>query len=318
MSLHPDIVAFLESTPRDMTDAVALGSWEPGSDEWHAARATGIGGSEVAPILGISPFESRFSLWHRKAGQIGAVDESPEMEWGKRHEPTILAKYRDNHPGTRLESNVTYAHQTRPWQIANPDMFGDRVVEAKCSRDSIGWGDPGTDQIPAHYRCQVLWYMDVLGATEADIAVMIGLYDYREYTVTYNATEAEWLRTEARAFLDTIERNERPAIDGHDATFQAIRELHPDIDGTDVALDEDTVARYVTSRARLAEAKAVENHAKSTIADLMGSAQRAMWDDRVIARRQARKDGTPYVVAGRDLPDPDWFTPFTNHQETTP
>ena len=84
--------------------AVALGQWPPGSPEWHAARAAGIGGSEVAPILGLSPFESRFSLWHRKAGRIAPVDVSPEMEWGTRLEPAIAQKFRETHPELAFEA----------------------------------------------------------------------------------------------------------------------------------------------------------------------------------------------------------------------
>jgi len=78
--------------------ATVLGRWEPGSPEWHAARAHGVGGSEVAAIVGCSPFESRFSLWHRKAALVGPVDETPEMEWGRRLEPAIAAKFMDEHP----------------------------------------------------------------------------------------------------------------------------------------------------------------------------------------------------------------------------
>jgi hypothetical protein len=44
------------------------------------------------------PHESRFSLWHRKQGNIGPVQESPEMYWGKKHEPTICAEFADRHP----------------------------------------------------------------------------------------------------------------------------------------------------------------------------------------------------------------------------
>ena len=33
--------------------ATLIGHFEPGSPEWHAARATGLGGSEVAPVLGL-------------------------------------------------------------------------------------------------------------------------------------------------------------------------------------------------------------------------------------------------------------------------
>ena len=53
-----------------------LGWFEPGTSDWHAARANGIGGSEIAAVLGLSPYESRFSLWHRKKGLLHQGDEA--------------------------------------------------------------------------------------------------------------------------------------------------------------------------------------------------------------------------------------------------
>jgi putative phage-type endonuclease len=288
-----------------VTAPTVLGRWEPGSDEWHAARTHGVGGSEIAPILGISPFESRFSLWHRKAGRIAPIDDSPEMEWGRRLEPAILQKYRDEHPHQSFDlQGYTFTHPDRPWQIANPDLYGDDLVEAKCSRDSVGWGEPGTDEIPIYYRTQVLWYMDTLGRDRATVAVLIGGNDYREYVVAYDPVEAAELRAAAEAFLGSLERHERPDIDEHSATYQVIKELHPDIDGTDVEIDADLAARFVTARAAAQTATAAEQLAKNLLADAMGTARRAMWEGYSIATRQARGDGLPYLVAGRKLPDP--------------
>ncbi|MDQ3578214.1 MAG: YqaJ viral recombinase family protein, partial [Actinomycetota bacterium] len=60
-----------------------VGDFAPGSPEWHAARAQGLGGSEIAAVLGLSPWESRFSLWHRKTGTASPVVENDIMYWGK-------------------------------------------------------------------------------------------------------------------------------------------------------------------------------------------------------------------------------------------
>ncbi len=284
--------------------AVALGQWPPGSPEWHAARAAGIGGSEVAPILGLSPFESRFSLWHRKAGRIAPVDVSPEMEWGTRLEPAIARKFMDEHPELAFDrTGVTFAHEDRPWQIANPDLYGDALVECKCSRDGLGWGEPGTDQIPIYYRAQVLWYCDVLDAPGAHVALLVGGNDYREYWVDHDPAEAAELRQHAEAFLASLETGVRPDIDEHTATYQAVRELHPDIDGTDVEVDDELAARFTLARRQLATATEAEQYARNLIADAMGTARRATWEGKAIATRQARGDGLPYVVAGRRLPD---------------
>lgn len=284
--------------------ATLIGTFEPGSPEWHAARTHGVGGSEIGTILGLSPFDSRFALWHRKAGNIGQVDENDEMEWGKRLEPPILGKYQETHPDLDYDvRNGTFVHTDRPWQIANPDLLAkDRVVEAKLSLFGDGWGEPGTDEVPPHVRCQVLWYMDVLEVEAADICVLIGGFDYREYVVEYGQGEAIELRTAAVEFLDTIERGERPDIDEHSATYQAIKELHPDIDPIEVELDNLTARTYITAKNAEKEAKARAQHATSLVADAMGAAQRATWDGETVCRRQARGDGLPYVVAARDLP----------------
>ena len=38
-------------------------------DEWLAEREKGIGASEVAAILGLSPWDTPFSLWLKKTHQ---------------------------------------------------------------------------------------------------------------------------------------------------------------------------------------------------------------------------------------------------------
>lgn len=300
------------------TDAapVHLGDWTPGTPEWHAARANGIGGSEVAAVLGLSPFESRFSLWHRKAARIGPVEVSDAMEWGNRLEDAVATKFADEHPEYQLTPAGTWTHPDRPWQIANPDRFvshrgtGDEtLLEIKTARYGDDWGAEGTDEIPIYYRVQCLWYLDVLGYDTCHVAVLIAGQDYREYQVTYDPAEAGLIRAEVRAFLDTLDTGERPSIDDHTATYQAIRELHPDIDGTDHELDDHIAVTYVEARNRLATVTAQEQHARSLLADAMGEAKTARWGAHVIARRQARKDGTPYVVAARNLPDLTGATP---------
>lgn len=287
--------------------AVLIGHFEPGSPEWHTARAAGLGGSEIAPVLGLSPFESRFSLWHRKAGLVGPVEESPEMEWGKRLEAAVLRKYREQHPELDFRTvNGTFAHPERPWQIANPDLLAvDRVIEAKCSAYGDGYGEPGTDQIPVYYRCQVLWYLDVLGLQRADLAVLVGGNDYCEYTIWFDETEAQILRSAAVEFLDTLANGVLPDVDAHGATYQAIREIHPDIDGTDVDLDDHTAETYIRARRAVRAAEEAEQLAKNRLADAMGNAKRALWDGQPIATRQARGDSTPYLVAARNVHERD-------------
>lgn len=294
---------------------VRLGRYDLHSDEWYAARAGRLGGSEIAAVMGLSPYESRFSLWHRKRGMVGPQEVNAEMSWGTRLEPVILARYIEAHDWLDPYDNIaaTYVSVDRPWQVANPDglwlgvSISDKapsldLVEVKFSPFGDGWGKPGTDEIPVYYRCQVMHYMDVFGCDTADVAVLISGCDYREYTVRYDEADAKLMRDAAVEFLESVKSGDRPAIDSSDETYRVIRQLHPDIDGTKVDVDPSVAADYVDSRVVLQAAAARESTAKSVLADAMGNAHTAWCNGYKIADRRARGDGTPYLQAARKLP----------------
>jgi hypothetical protein len=82
--------------------------------------------------------------------------------------------------------------------------------------------------------------------------------------------------------------------------------MHPQIDrDRDVELDYDTARDYCRARAALTEAQAEERRTKSTVADLIGDARRALYAGQTIAYRKPNGDHTPSLCAGRNLPDFD-------------
>lgn len=283
-----------------------LGSFEPGSDPWHAARANGIGGSEIAAVMGLSPHESRFSLWHRKKGLIGPVEESEEMYWGKEHEPAICRRFARNHPELDIQPSPTYAAGGRPWQIANPDrlILDDQwrtveIIEAKTSRDAEGWGTEGTAEIPVHYRTQCLWYMDVTGARRCHVAVLIAGSEYREYVVDYDPTDALLQREAAVEFMRTLAANERPDIDGHSATYQAIREIPEGLDPIDVEIPTLLRDRFHAAQDAAWTAEDELIACKGELLDAIGTGQRAVCEGARIATRQVRNGKTYSLMPAR-------------------
>lgn len=294
---------------------VTMDSFVPGSPDWYEQRRRSVGGSEIAPLLGIGKWESRFSLWHRKRGLLAPQPDNPEMEWGRRLEAVIAEKFAEAHPELWVLDADTYTRRDRPWQIASPDRIihpADRAItaatspsallEVKTAYDDFGWGERGTDQVPVYYRAQCIWYLDTLGVDTCHLAVLIGGSDYREYLISYDEFEAELMRAEAQEFIATIERDERPSIDEHTATYQAVREMHPEIEPVKVELPGDLVRAYCAARSVLSDAKSEVQKQTSRIADVMGSAQYATFAGQTIARRQSKSGGTPFVVAAQDLP----------------
>lgn len=282
-----------------------LGWFEPGTPDWHAARANGIGGSEIAAVLGLSPYESRFSLWHRKKGLITPVEESPQMYWGKKHEPTICEEFALQHPEAGVVPAPTYAAAERLWQIANPDrlLVGQEpgatrptaLLEAKTARDDEGWGEEGTDQIPVWYRAQCVWYLDVLQVQHCYVAVLIAGSEYREYVVDYDPADAERMRNAAAEFMRTLAADERPPIDGHSATYQAIRELPDGLDDIDVEIPTLLRDRFHAAQDAAWAAEDELTACKGELLDAIGSGRRAVCERERVATRTVR-DGRTYQL----------------------
>jgi putative phage-type endonuclease len=284
-----------------MNAPVFIGDWEPGTPEWLAARQQGIGGSEIAAVLGLSPWESRFSLWHRKQGMLAPVEVNDAMYWGNRLEPVIRDEF-DMRRGEEylVRPGATFCHPDRPWQIANPDGLVKRAVrpsvfaldslyEGKTAYKDDGWGEPGTDEIPVHYRTQCLWYLDVFGLQTCHVAVLIAGSDYREYRVEYAPDEAEFMRNAARDFLDDLDTGKRPDIDAHSATYQVVRDLHPDIDDVKFDVPGAIATPYLDALAVYKAAEAEKKRTAAVLADAMGNARRAIFDGDQIAMRAAGK-----------------------------
>lgn len=278
-----------------------LGTFVPGTPAWTAVRASALGGSEVAAVLGLSPWESRFSLWHKKSGQLPPSEDTDVMRWGRWLEEPIARAFAATHPEYRVRRTGTWISRQRTWQLATPDRLlstpdGPAVLEIKTSHNADEWGEPGTDEVPIFYRTQALWQLDTLGLSRAHLAVLISGSDYREYVVDWNIAEVFVLREAGREFLDTVERDERPDIDEHTATYRTVRALHPLIDDVEVEIAPTLAEQY---RAAVAEYKAAEDakrRAAAEVLDALGSGRRAVVAGESIAIRvPGSGDGLPFL-----------------------
>lgn len=268
----------------------------PHSPQWHRLRAQGIGGSDVGAALGLSPWESPFSLWHRKAGTIGQPETSEAMRWGTLLEPLILDEYARRHPECTLDREPSVWVRDR-WRIISPDAIAwdtGTLVEAKTSRfaDQDEWGRDGTDQVPPQYRAQVVWGMDILGLREAHLAALIGGNEYREYRITYDPDEATVIREGAEMLWRSVLAGEQPDVDAMGATYEALRTLHPDIDGSDADVDPHIGEAYLTAATALKDAEATFTYHRNRLLEQMGTARRALVVGAPVARRQPGGRGT--------------------------
>lgn len=281
--------------------AEKIGTFEPHSAEWHAVRSTGLGASEIAAVVGLSPWESHFSLWHRKAGMIPPVAETVLMRLGNVLEAPLADMFAAEHSELRIHRTGTWRSRARPWQLCNPDrlardrggltgrsFMGAVPVEVKWAPYSDGWGPTGTDEIPVHYRCQVLWQIDLLGAAFGYLVALVGA-DYREYYIEYDPEDCLLLRDAGAAFIRSLPAGDYPGdppdIDQTGHTFRALKRLHPEIDDRAVELTDGLAATYREALDGARTAGALEQYAKNCILEYMGTARRATCHGERIAIR---------------------------------
>lgn len=143
---------------------------------WLEERRKGIGASDTASIMGLSPWKTAFQIYQEKRKEVKDWEGSTQTDWGTRLEPAIRQWYSDQtgRP-VRLPDKIMYSSEY-PFMLATLDGFTDdrRVIQIKTSRYSKGWGEPGTNQIPDYYMVQVQHEMVVTGFEVADVPVSIG------------------------------------------------------------------------------------------------------------------------------------------------
>ena len=284
-------------------------SLTPGSAEWYRT----ISASKVAAIMGLSPWQSRFSLWHIMAGNIDPDPGSKATERGTFLEAAVLAWFSET-TGRKVTKGRMYRHPDHDDWTATPDAIIDggeedgAAVEVKTAQYADDWGEPGTAEIPVYYLVQVAWQMIVTGARIVYIPVLFGApFEFRLYVVRWADIQhmVDGIRASVTEFQASLAANDAPPLDGSTATYQTVRKLHPEIDGEVVELPATLAVDFIEATTALEIHAERAQLAKTAVADYMGTAKKAVWDKRPIATRQARNGGTPYLVAARNLPTPE-------------
>lgn len=124
-------------------------------------RRTGIGGSEIAALVGEDAFSSPFDVWLSKT-QGWVKPSNPDMERGTFLESGIAGWYAHRTGSTLVEMGA-FVHPTNTILRCTPDRFevvSDetlRLVSIKSPRRGDAWGKAGTDDVPPGYLLQLQW-----------------------------------------------------------------------------------------------------------------------------------------------------------------
>jgi putative phage-type endonuclease len=227
------------------------------SDAWHAGRLTGIGGSDIAAIMGLDKYSSPMRVYLDKIGVPSEVVENEAMEWGTRTESIVADKFAEMHPefvvAKALEADgeeTLFRHPEYPFAVAHPDRLLYAVSEDQSNGIAImgpvqgvwecktagrearkhSWTLPnGNEYPPPTAIAQVQWYMDIVGAEFAWVSVLFEGRYYREWYIERDQEFVSKLLTAGAEFWALVESRTPPAIDASQATADVLAILYRDV-----------------------------------------------------------------------------------------
>lgn len=209
---------------------------------WLGARQAGIGGSDVAAILGLSKWRSPIDVWVDKTTSVQENDPSEAAYWGTVLEDVVAVEFQKR-TGLRVRRrNSLLQHKAYPYMLANIDreIVGQDVgLECKTAseyrRDE--WAE---DEIPAEYILQCQHYMAVTGYKAWWIAVLIGGNKFVHKLIERDEELIKMLIEQEGIFWHRyVEPKVMPPADGSEACGKALSEMYPQSNGQAMALDAE-------------------------------------------------------------------------------
>ncbi|VTU31209.1 putative phage-type endonuclease [Variovorax sp. SRS16] len=279
-------------------------------DQWLAVRKGGIGSSDAAAAVGLSPYKAPLELWMEKTGRDAALpkadpgDETSPMYWGNLLEPIVAAHYtkRTGHKVRRV--NAVLQHPQEPWMLANVDreVIGAPDVQIlECKTAGMNGARLWKDGVPEYVQLQVLHQLCVTGKQAADVAVLICGQELQIHRIERDEALIAQLMNLERQFWGYVERDEAPPADGSDSADVALRCLFPRDSGQTIDLSADLEMSAVFSdllaiRQVLATNVDLEAQLKQRIQQRMGEASKAVFETGEVSWKRS-KDGVALDTA---------------------
>lgn len=281
----------LNYVPTPLVDTTTLTE-----DQWLAWRKKGIGGSDVAAALGISPYRTARELYYDKIGIEPVVegrDMSITFEIGHLLENVVAEIFAKKTGMTVYEDHMMYQHPLFPFMIADVDRFvrqpdGKKaILECKTAHYDVQylWANGA---VPRHYELQVRHYMAVMNI---DIAYIACLFSNNENDFVWrkierDPDEEESVILQLKDFWENnvMKREEPPLMEKPDLVLAALSRYYGPADQTQPLVTVGS--EYIPVLERVAELKEqkqkldqqsrfLEDQIKSAyapIVDLMGTA----------------------------------------------
>ncbi len=257
------------------------------TEEWLRYRQRGIGGSDVAAILGISKWSSAIDIWLSKTNQVfNNTEENEAMTWGKILEPVIRDRFREVTGKKTVEVHAMLQSEAHPYMIADIDGLTEddngepAILEIKCVSEykASEWDN---DSIPEYYQVQAMHYMAVTGIDMTYFACLVGGNKFIIRELHADPDMQNMLIAVEGDFWKKCVNMERPQADGSDACTNLLNSIYKGGINEEIYLPDDVidcVQQYIDASVAEDNAKALKQEAGNRIKEVMGDYNTAKYD----------------------------------------
>lgn len=266
---------------------------------WLSLRTQDITSTDAAALFGMSPYKTRFELWHeKKSGERAAFTENERMRWGNRLEAAIAETAAEQRgwsirpfkeylrlPDLRIGSSFDY--RIAGSDVPFVDSGDDAILEIKnvdWLRFKQDWTVDG-DWIEAadHIELQLQHQLLVSGLRRGYFAVLVGGNDLRIIERQADEQAHMAIRSEAAAFWQSIDENRPPEPVMPDDAAAVIRmhqfaEPGKLFDARGDAEIATLLREYRTAKAAAKDADESADVAKAALLQRIGDAEKVLAD----------------------------------------
>ena len=232
--------------------------------QWLEHRRTGLGGSDAAVVVGLSPYKSKIELWADKTGRLPDNADNEAMRVGRDLEEYVAKRFCEATGKKVRRRNAIFQHDEYDFITANVDreIVGENAgLECKTT-SAFAKSDFENGEIPLYYYCQCCHYMNVMGYDRMYLAVLVMGRAFYWFTIERNEEECNSLLNSEIAFWNNhIKPDVRPEPDGSESAERTVKALCEDWKDNAIAMfEQNNVAAELASV--MEQKKALETREK--------------------------------------------------------
>ena len=258
-----------------MNELIKIPTKDMSREDWLAERRKSIGGSDAAAIVGLSKWSSPYSVWADKTGRLPEKEETEAMRLGTDLEQYVAQRWSEQTGKKVAKSNYILKNPAYPFAHANIDrtVHGERAgLECKTT-STLDVKQFNDVEFPEQYYAQCVHYLAVTGWDKWYLAVLCYGRGFFTFELKRDEAEIKALMDAEAAFWENVINDTPPAVDGSEATTEALTTIYAEsapgtveLFGREQLIDEyETIKRQL--RALSERRDEIENILKTDLGD---------------------------------------------------